>query len=117
MHPAATLGGDVEVGPGTVICAGVRITTNIRIGRHVHVNLNSTVGHDTLVEDFVTINPLAAISGDVVLRRGVMVGTTACINQGIEVGVDGVVGSGAAVVRDVESGTTVVGVPARPLGR
>jgi hypothetical protein len=44
VHPAATLGYDVRIGPGSVICVGVRATTNISLGRHVHLNINTTVG-------------------------------------------------------------------------
>ncbi|WP_134774390.1 NeuD/PglB/VioB family sugar acetyltransferase [Ornithinimicrobium flavum] len=117
VHPSATIGADVTLGPGTVIAAGVRITTNVRIGRHVHLNLNATVGHDAVLEDFATVNPLAAISGDVVLKQGATIGTTACVNQGLCVGSEAVVGAGAAVVKNVEPATTVVGVPARALGQ
>ena len=117
LHPSASIGDDVKIGAGSIICAGVRVTTNVRIGTHVHLNLNATVGHDAVVEDYVTVNPLAAVSGDVLLRRGSMVGTTACVNQGLEVGTGAIVGAGAAVIRDVTAGRTVVGVPARERGQ
>lgn len=63
VHPTSTLGHDVRTGQGSVICAGVRATTNISLGRHVHLSINATVGHDCTLEDYVTINPLVAISG------------------------------------------------------
>lgn len=117
VHPDATIGADVTLGDGSVVCAGVRVTTNVRVGEHVHLNINSTVGHDAIIEDYVTVNPLAAISGDVRLGRGVTVGTTACVNQGLAVGAGAVVGSGAAAVKDTRAGVTVVGVPARERGQ
>jgi sugar O-acyltransferase (sialic acid O-acetyltransferase NeuD family) len=113
IHPSATIGLDVEIGEGSVLCSHVSITTNIRLGRHVHLNLNCTVGHDVTMEDFVSVFPGATISGDVVLERGVTVGTGAAVIQGLRVGAGAVVGAGAAVVRDVGAGETVVGVPAR----
>jgi sugar O-acyltransferase (sialic acid O-acetyltransferase NeuD family) len=115
VHPSVTMGARVVVGPGSVLCAGVRITTNIELGRHVHVNLNSTIGHDTIVGDYVSLNPLASISGDCMLGSGVLVGVAGIVLNGLRIGDDAVVGGSACVVKDVEPGTTVVGVPARPL--
>lgn len=113
VHPAATLGHDVRIQPGVVICAGVRATTNISLGRHVHLNINTTVGHDCILKDYVTVNPLVAISGGVTIGAEAMLGTHSTILQNLAVGERSVVGAGSCVVKDVPSDTVVKGVPAR----
>ena len=113
VHPAATVGSDVQLGDGTVICAGVRVTTNIRIGRHVHLNPNVTVGHDTRLGDFVSMNPASSVSGDCEIGEGVLIGVGATVLNQLRVGADAVVGGAACVVRDVAGGQVVKGVPAR----
>lgn len=113
VHPSVTVGFDVEVGPGSVLCAGVRITTHIRIGRHVHLNLNATIGHDTVIGDYVSANPLASISGDCVIEDEVLVGVSGVILNGLRVGRGSVVGGSACVVKDVPPGVVVKGIPAR----
>ena len=113
VHPSATVGGRCLLGPGTILCAGVRLTTNITLGRHVHVNLNSTVGHDCTIGSYVTVNPLVAISGWVSIGCGTLLGTHSCVLQGLSVGESVTVGAAACVVRDVNREQTVKGIPAR----
>ena len=79
----------------------------------MHVNQNVTIGHDTIAEDFATINPSAAVSGSVHLRSGSLVGAGAVVLQGRSVGTDATVGAAACVVSDVLAGAVVTGVPAR----
>lgn len=116
-HPSAHWGTDSAAGPGLVVCANASITTNVRMGRHVHVNQNATIGHDCRIADYVTLNPGSNVSGNVTIGEAATIGAGAAVIQGISIGSGATVGAGAAVVRDVEPGTTVVGVPARPLRR
>jgi sugar O-acyltransferase (sialic acid O-acetyltransferase NeuD family) len=115
IHPSASLGEHrVHIGDGSVICAGVRMTTDITAGRHVHINLNATIGHDAVLGDYVTVNPLVAISGNVSISACATIGTGAAVIQGISIGRDAMIGAGAAVISDIGDGVTAVGIPARP---
>lgn len=117
IHPAASVGSDVHLGPGSVVMAGARITTNVVAGRHLQVNVNATISHDARIGDYVTISPGCNISGNVELGDSVYLGTGCVIIPGVRIGANTVVGAGAVVIRDLPSDVTAVGVPARPLLR
>lgn len=78
IHPSAVIGRrSVELGPGSVVCASSTITTNIRLGRHAHVNPNASIGHDSTVGDYVTLTPQVALAGHVTIGDRIFVGTGA----------------------------------------
>jgi len=54
------------------------------------------------------------ITGGVTLGEGVLVGSHASVLPRLKVGAGAIIGAGSIVVRDVEPGVTVFGVPARP---
>jgi len=115
IHPSAWIGSDVEVGEGVVVCAHTSITTNIRIGRHVHIDRLATVGHDSVIEDYVTLHPSSIISGGVHVSSGSRVGSNACVLPGVFVSQNVILGAGAVLTKDADPGVTYVGVPARPV--
>ena len=112
LHPTAGVGSRCAIGAGTVVCGGAQISTNVRLGRHVHINPSATIGHDSVLEDFVSINPSATISGACWLENEAYIGSSSVVLQGLRVGAGAIVGAAACVVRDVRPAVTVVGVPA-----
>ena len=117
VHPAAVVAADVRIGAGSFVAAGAVINTGTRIGQHAVVNTNAGVDHDCLIDDFGFIGPGAALAGNVKIYRHCFIGTGAVITPNITIGADAVVGAGAVVLRDVAPGSTMVGVPAQPIGR
>ncbi len=114
-HPRAWIGNRVALGEGSIVCAGVLITTDITIGEHVIVNIGSTIGHDARLGDFVTIAPTVNVSGSVGLGDGVDLGTGSTLIQGRQVGAWSIVGAGSVVVKDIEANVTAVGAPCKPI--
>lgn len=104
IHPSAIIGSRASIGSGAVVCAGAVISTNVKMGRHVHINPSATIGHDAIFGDFVSVNPTAVISGEVRLREEVLVGAAAVVLQYLEVGEETIVG--AAACRDEECSST-----------
>ena len=76
----------VSMGEGNIICAGNILTVNVVLGDFVILNLSCTVGHDAVIESFVTVYPGVNISGCVKIGQGVELGTGSKIIQGIAVG-------------------------------
>ena len=114
-HPATFVHRTTQVGAGSVFCRGVAPTVNLDIGSHVFFNPNCTIGHDSILESFVTLHPGVHISGSVHLERGVSMGTGAVVIPDTNIGANTTVGAGAVVTDDLPANCTAVGTPARPL--
>lgn len=118
----ATIYDGVACGEGLIMCANATVTSNVSIGRFVHINVYTYVAHDCVVGDFVTFAPRVSCNGNVHIGRHAYVGAGAVIREGSSgkprlIGEGAVIGMGAVVTKDVPPNTTVVGNPARVLVR
>lgn len=111
--PDAKVSVRTEIGEGTIICAGNMITVDIKIGKHNIINLGCTIGHDAVLEDYVTLYPSVNVSGMVHVGHTSELGTGTQIIQGIAIGENTVIGAGTVVVKDIPSDVTAVGSPAK----
>ncbi len=118
VHPGVEIGPDVSLAFGVVICPGSIVTTNVEIGPHVQINVQCSVMHDCTIGAYATLSPGVQLSGTVAIEPYAFMGTGAVTVNGLpgrplRIGEGAIVGAGAVVTKDVEAGTTVVGVPAR----
>jgi sugar O-acyltransferase (sialic acid O-acetyltransferase NeuD family) len=118
IHPSAIiLGNDVEIGDGSIICAGCIITTNIKIGRHSHLNLSTTIGHDCRIGDFFTTAPGVKISGNCEIGNRVYFGTNSSTKEKVSITDDVTVGLNSGVVKSIYESGIYVGTPAKLINK
>jgi serine O-acetyltransferase len=105
----------------------IDIHPGARIGRNFFIDHGFTVigetadiGDDVTIYQSVTLggtNPSTGVGGKrhPTLRDGVVIGSGAQVLGPIEVGEGAKVGANAVVTKDVAAGSTVVGIPAKPV--
>jgi len=105
----------VDIHPGAQIGCGVMFdhATGIVVGE------TCVIDDDVSIMQSVTLGGTGKESGDrhPKIREGVMIAAGAKIFGNIEVGVGAKVGGGSVVLENVPAHTTVVGVPAKVVGR
>lgn len=117
IHCSAIVGLGNFIGDGVIICPNVVITTNVKLGNFVILNVASTVGHDAQLGDYVTLSAHCDITGGVQVGSYCQFGTSVRVIPGVKIGEDVKVGAGSVVIRNVESRTAVFGFPAKKIPR
>ena len=115
IHPTAAISKWVEIGEGSIITAGVVLTCDITIGKHAHINLQTTIGHDCSMGDYFTTAPSANISGHCHFGDRVYIGTNASIRQSITICDDVTIGMGGVVTKNIAESGVYIGNPLKKL--
>jgi sugar O-acyltransferase (sialic acid O-acetyltransferase NeuD family) len=117
IHPSVSMSDYVRIDPGTIICSGTIITTNIFIGQANIINLGCRIGHDTVLKDFVSLMPGTNLAGEINVGEGCYFGLNSCVINRTNIGKWSIIGAGATVINDIPDYSVAVGVPARVIKR
>lgn len=112
IHPSSLVLSTIS-STGVVIAPFVFVSNDVVIGNDVFVNVSSTVGHDVTIGEGSVICAQVDLTGGVCVGREVLIGSHACVIPGKRIGDSAIIGAGSAVMVDVLSGSTVIGVPAK----
>ncbi len=115
IHPSAVISEWVKIGEGSIVTAGTILTCNIKIGKHAHLNLHTTIGHDCIMGDFFTTAPAANISGNCNFGDCVYFGTNSAVRQGVKICDNVTIGMGGVVVKDITEEGVYIGNPLKKL--
>lgn len=121
---------DCHIGDNTMVGTFVEIQKGAIVGNNCRIQSHSFVCEGVTIEDnvfighgVVFINDKKPIANNVDWKlepvrvcEGASIGSGAVIMGGVTVGNNAIVGAGAVVTRDVEPGSTVIGVPAEKIG-
>ena len=113
IHPNTKISSTNLIEEGAIICSGTILTVNIHIKKHCIINLDCTIGHGAILEDYTTVLPSTNISGNVKMSEFSTLGTGVKIIQGITIGKNVMVGAGSVIIRDTENNCTIVGNPGK----
>lgn len=112
----ALVGRSCTIGAGSYIASGAILTTDVKVGRHVTINVHASIHHGCEIGDFSCISPGANVGGNVKIGQGAFIGIGATVSNGLKIAEGAVVGAGAVLIADAQEQNGVyVGVPARLL--
>jgi sugar O-acyltransferase (sialic acid O-acetyltransferase NeuD family) len=113
VHPGAHIPGTSSVAAGAVVGPGVVVGTSANVEEHTVLGRGVLVGHHTTIGAFATLNPGVNVAGNSVVEEDAFIGMAAIVRDHTRIGAAATVGAGALVLRDVEAGSEVRGLPAR----
>lgn len=115
MHPKAYIAKDVSIGEGTVIMAGVNVNPSCSIGRFCILNTNSSLDHDSVMEDFSSLAPGVTTGGNCRIGGYSAVSIGAVLIHGVHIGEHTVIGAGSTVMKHCEPFKVAYGTPAKTI--
>lgn len=112
IHKTACFEQNVKLGAGCIISSGVKICCDTTIGDFNTFQPYVVVGHDVMIGNYCHFNTFCFMGGFVKIDDMATIQTSAVILPHKRVSSFSVVGAGAVVLRNVNTGITVFGNPA-----
>ena len=115
-HESVVFGGSVQFGDANIICPYSVLTANISIGNANIFNINTTIGHDVVVDSFNTFSSHCDLTGYVSVGNANFFGSRVSLLPKCRIGYNNKVAAGSVVYKGIKNDAIYLGNPARKVG-
>ncbi len=113
IHPTSSIVDIDNMGKGCIIGGYCFTSTGVVLGDGIFLDGFVNIGHDAVLENYVTCFPKAQISGGSYIGEASSIGSLAFIHEKRKIGKEVVIAPGSIVLRNVKDKMHVFGNPAR----
>ena len=113
VHPTAIVSSFALLEEAVVVMPGAIVNAFAKVECGTIVNSNAVIEHDCFVGRFSHISPSVSIAGGCFIEKYAWIGIGSCLRQCVTVGQAAIIGAGSVVVKDIPSGETAYGCPAK----
>ena len=117
IHPSAQISRNATLGRGNIFSQNVVIQPAVKIGDFNAFNIASIMGPQSEIGDYCTVNANVMIAGESKVGSFTYIGMGAKIKQRLQIGEHCKIGANTFVAKSLEERVTILGVPARRIGR
>lgn len=117
IHPSVIVSKSAKIGYGSAIMGNCVVNPNTVVGNHCTIHSGTLVGHDSKMGDYNFIAAHTAIGSNNMIGNSNFFGLKCSLNNKITIGDDCFIGMAANVLKNVETGSMVIGNPAKPVER
>ena len=111
VDPISSLGEGNLILPNTIICS------RASLGSFNILNIYSSIGHEAVLEDYVTLSPYATLNGCSRCKSLSFLGTHSTVGPGITIGERASLSANSFANKEVPAGGLAFGVPAKVITR
>jgi len=113
IHPTAIIGKNVIIGRGTLVMAGVVVNSDSVIGEFCLLKMQSSLGHEGIMEDFSSLSFGVITGGNLKLGTFSNISFSTSVIENIKIGAHSFIGAGSLVLNNIPSFTVAFGIPAK----
>jgi len=105
----------ISLGKGIVMMPYCYLTTDISIGNFCQFNIGTGIGHDCVIEEYVTTGMNPNIAGNNKIGKNTRLGSNVTTKEHITICNNVMLGIGTVVVKDITESGVYIGNPSKKL--